>query len=92
MREVLLHPVITSPGLGIENQPIDVRRFGRPHGEDKEGREGKELMYVIMAKYKDCEAEEVDSTDDKKESYFLRNEYQMAYGPDFKVWIEKKKE
>jgi hypothetical protein len=34
------------------------------------------------------EVEEIDCSDDKKEAKRLVNEYKMAFGPSWKVWIE----
>jgi hypothetical protein len=44
--------------------------------------------FKIMGSYKGREAEELDSAQDMKEAEYLKGEYAMAYGQDFKVWIE----
>ena len=47
--------------------------------------------YLIMYKYKNFEAEEVDSAEDKQEAENLLSEYRMAYGSEGKLWIKKVK-
>jgi len=44
--------------------------------------------YSILASYKGNEPEEVDSAEDEKEARYLENEYAIAFGPNFKIWIE----
>lgn len=44
-------------------------------------------MFRIMGKYKG-RTEEIDTADDPKTAEYLRGEYQMAYGPQWTVWVE----
>lgn len=46
-------------------------------------------MYRIMASYKGGTPECVDECDDEREANRLVGEYRMAYGPDFRVWVER---
>lgn len=44
--------------------------------------------FKIMGSYKGREAEELDTASTPQEAQYLKGEYVMAYGQDFKVWIE----
>ena len=46
------------------------------------------MTFYIIGRYKGRE-EIVDSTEDSKDAEYLRGEYQMAYGPEWVVRIEK---
>ena len=46
--------------------------------------------YRIMGNYgKTCE--EIDSADTEKEARSLREEYQMAFGSNWEIWVEVQK-
>ena len=44
-------------------------------------------MYKIMGKHNDC-TEEIDTADEWSEAIYLVDEYTMAYGSDWEIWIE----
>ena len=44
-------------------------------------------MYKIMGKHNDC-TEEIDTADEWAEAIYLVDEYTMAYGSDWEIWIE----
>lgn len=48
----------------------------------------KVTEYKIMAKCRNCPAEEVDSTESKSNAEYLAREYQMAFGSDSRIWIK----
>ncbi len=44
--------------------------------------------YKIMGSYKGRNAEVLDTASTPQEAQYLKGEYIMAYGQDFKIWIE----
>lgn len=44
-------------------------------------------MYKIMGKYQGREAEEIDSANTMKDAQYLLQEYLMAFGPGWRLWI-----
>jgi len=47
-------------------------------------------MINIWMRYKTDKAERIDSARDERNAEYLANEYRIAYGKDFKIWIGKK--
>jgi hypothetical protein len=45
------------------------------------------MTYKIMGKYR-SEVEEIDSCESKKEADILLQEYRMAFGMSWRVWVE----
>ena len=43
-------------------------------------------MYYIVAKYRD-KTETVDETESSWDAFYLRGEYQLAYGQEWEIWI-----
>jgi len=46
-------------------------------------------MYKIMGKLKGCETEEIDSAETAEDAEYLLGEYQLAFGSDWKLWVER---
>jgi hypothetical protein len=51
-------------------------------------RKGERIMYKIIGEYKDNEPEEIDTADDYRDALYLKGEYQMAFGPEWVIYIE----
>ena len=50
-------------------------------------------MYLIIGKDMDTgESEVVDETESKSDAEYLRGEYQMAFGPTWKITVTWKKD
>ncbi len=45
------------------------------------------MTYKIMGRCGSGEIEELDSADSEQEAEYLLNEYQMAFGPGWFLWI-----
>ena len=45
-------------------------------------------MYKIMGKYNDC-TEEIDTADEWSEAIYMVDEYRMAFGSDWEIWVEE---
>jgi hypothetical protein len=44
-----------------------------------------------MGEYRGCK-EEIDDTESLKEARYLLREYKIAYGGDWRIWIENEEE
>ena len=42
--------------------------------------------FEIVGKYKNLPAEVIDTADDVNEAHYLRGEYALAYGSEWRVW------
>ena len=51
---------------------------------------GGETKYLVMGRYKGCEAEEVDEADTRSEAEWLAGEYKIAFGRGWDLWVEKR--
>jgi len=47
-------------------------------------------MKYINGKYKNCPIETIDSAENFKKAKYLLNEYRLAFGPDYRLWISQK--
>jgi hypothetical protein len=47
------------------------------------------LEYPIFGKYQNGETEEIDTAEDHKEAKRLLDEYRMAYGEGWSLWLGK---
>ena len=48
-------------------------------------------LYKIMGEYR-RKTEEIDEVDTKKEADYLAREYRIAYGEDWRIWVEEDEE
>lgn len=49
------------------------------------------MTFVILAKYNGV-IHDVDETESRRDAEFLVNEYQLAYGGQWRVWYEERTE
>ena len=49
-------------------------------------------MYTLMGKYKNGRQEEIDTAETKHDADYLLQEYRLAFGPAWLLWIESKGE
>jgi len=45
-------------------------------------------VYEIKGKYKNSSVEVIDETDTEQDANYLLNEYQIAFGSDWLIWID----
>lgn len=48
-------------------------------------------MYVIMGQYQGQAPEEIDTADSKQSAIYLKNEYILAFGAGWRIWVKKVK-
>jgi len=46
-------------------------------------------MVAILGRYKNLPVERIDEFDTKREAEKMLAEYRMAFGPDFRLWLEE---
>lgn len=48
-------------------------------------------LYKIMGEYR-RKTEELDEADTKKEADYLAREYRIAYGEDWRIWVDEEED
>ena len=46
------------------------------------------MVFTIKGKYKNGYVEDIDTAETKEQANYLLNEYKMAFGNDYRLWIE----
>ena len=49
-------------------------------------------VYIIRGKYLGMPEEDIDTADTLTEARYLKGEYQLAFGTDWYIYIEKRRE
>ena len=49
-------------------------------------------VYIIRGKYLGMPEEDIDTADTFKEARYLKGEYELAFGTDWNLYIEKRRE
>lgn len=49
-------------------------------------------MYMIVGKYKAQKREVIDTFESRKDAEYNLNEYRLAFGKDWVLWIEREKD